>query len=76
MKMYCLVLPSNSDNILDIYPYAELLQPYYKKRSANMVVVGVASNKDEAFQMVQDIITCMYFVTKQFNIEKYLDSME
>jgi hypothetical protein len=50
-----------------------LLQPYYKKADRDIFVVGIANGKDEAYEVVRDIIDDVYSHTGAFDIKKYLN---
>lgn len=69
---YVITLPSNEENILDIYSYNELLQKHYDDRS--MFVVGLACGKDEAMELTRDIIQDVYSSTGTFDVRKYVMS--
>lgn len=71
---YIIALPSNSDNVLDIYSNNELLQKYYKNR--DIFVVGLAYGKDEALELVKDIIWEVYQATGSVKVNDYIRKME
>lgn len=51
--LYCVTLPSNEQNLLDIHPYREL-----RKRTEYeepFVILGLTKNRKEAVQMVADM---------------------
>lgn len=52
---YVIMLSTEAGNQLDIIEAAELKQPYYKEK--DIVVVGIASGKAEAVQVVADIVS-------------------
>ena len=52
---YVFMLSTEAGNQLDIIEAAELKQPYYKEK--DIVVVGIASGKAEAVQVVADIVS-------------------
>lgn len=56
LKLYLVTLPLGNQGILEIYWYPELLQKMYRKMTCELVVVGVAYNRDTAFQLVSQII--------------------
>ena len=58
---YLITLPSNTSNILDIYSANVLLQPHFKKKG-----------RDEAYELVRDIVDEVYKNTGGFNISRYL----
>lgn len=52
--IYVITTSLNSQNMLDIYNSFELRQTYYKKK--DFLVLGLASGKEEAFQLVEKMI--------------------
>ncbi|MDO4557029.1 MAG: hypothetical protein Q4B70_18110 [Lachnospiraceae bacterium] len=50
--LYCVTLPSNEKNLLDIHPYRELRKR--KEYENPYVIIGLARNRKEAFQIVTD----------------------
>lgn len=69
LRLYCIAFPTNKQNLLDIYNYNELLEPYYKKKDIH--IIGLAKTKKEAINIVLDIIKEVYEETNGFDIEKY-----
>jgi hypothetical protein len=72
LDTYLITLPSNDENLLDVFQANILLQPYYKKADRDIFVVGIANGKDEAYEVVRDIIDDVYSHTGAFDIKKYL----
>lgn len=72
-KLFVVVLPINgpcsSDGLLEIYEYKQLLQPFYKKMSDDIFVVGLSKEKGGALEIVQNIIQDMY--DSATNVEEY-----
>lgn len=58
LGVYIIALPSNNQNLLDIYPSLVLTQKYYSNRRIN--IVGICKSREEAFNMVQSIIMDCY----------------
>ncbi len=54
-NLYLVVLPLFQDGILEIYPYYQLLQPFYKTMWDDITVVGMASGKGSATEIIQCI---------------------
>lgn len=67
---YIITLPSNTENILDIYSYNELLQKHYD--NSHIFVVGLACGKDEALELTKDIIWDVYSRSGSFNVSEYV----
>ena len=52
--LYLIILSANPDNMLDLIPEEEALKDCYAKMQ--LKVVGIAIDKDEAIQLLQNII--------------------
>lgn len=70
VRLFCVTLPLGSHRLLEIHPYFELMQPWYREQ--NLKVIGIASSRGEAFQLVESIIGEVYQKTGQFDIVEYL----
>lgn len=51
--LYCITLPSNEKNLLDIHPYRELRKR--KEYDRPFFILGLTKNRKEAFSMVADM---------------------
>ena len=71
---FLITLASNTCNILDIYSANMLLQPHFKNKNVNeeIYVVGLAKGRDEALNLVRDIIDEVYNATGGFDIREDL----
>ncbi|MEI3266442.1 hypothetical protein [Frisingicoccus sp.] len=67
---YCIALSDSPRNLLDIYPSRFLRTP--EMNTDRIYIVGLASDKSEAFEVVRDIIEDVYVHTHDFNIRNYL----
>lgn len=67
---YVVTLPSNSDNVLDIYSYNELLQRHYD--SSRIFIVGLAYGKEEAMELTKDIIFDVYSKSGTVKVSEYI----
>lgn len=72
-KVYVITFPSNPLNLLDVYNYMELLQPYYRRRT--FTVLGIAYGYEEALKIVEQIVGEVYKKTGNFKIEEYLSEI-
>lgn len=74
MDTFLIMLPSNSENLLDVVPVGVINQPHFKKKNFNdeLYVVGIAKGRDEALELVRSIIDEVYKNTGGFDIPKYL----
>lgn len=61
---------SNSTDQLDIYPACVLKQPVYRKISP--IIVGLASNRQEAFDLILRITEDSLAKTSHYNLKSYL----
>ena len=64
--------PSNSSNLLDILPTAELLFPYYKKQE--LLVYGLAKGREEAENLVVSILEDVYRETDGLCCKEYFET--
>lgn len=68
--VYFVTLPVNGLNNLEIYPSWVFLQPYYRKKE--ILVLGISVGKDEAVQLVEEILMDCYHQTGQFQVGDYI----
>lgn len=52
--LYCITLPSNEHNLLDIHSYRELHKR--KEYDEPFIILGLAENRLEAFHLVYDMV--------------------
>ncbi len=64
--VYVITLPSNDENVLDLYPSYILLQKHFRKIELN--VLGIAVSRDEALEVVQDILMECFDRTGNFKV--------
>lgn len=67
---YVITLPVGGDGLLHLYPVYVLNQSYYQKQ--NIMVVGIAKDKQEALLLVQDIVNECYGHTGDIQVGSYL----
>lgn len=73
--IFLLTLPESADrNILDIYRALELKQKFYDGR--RKYVVGIARGREEAFELVTELMDGMHKDGDNFNIRSFLDFYE
>ena len=68
---YILTPASNPKNLLDIYSAHTLNQPYYKKQ--DLLIVGVASDYDDAAMLAGRIIEDVYKKTGGYDVSGFLN---
>ena len=56
LGVFLITLPLSDDGILEIYRYPEFLQTVYKKSADNVVIVGLANSKEDAYSIVEHIV--------------------
>jgi hypothetical protein len=78
-KLYVIVLPLFNDGILEIYSYNQLLQPYYKKRTDDIEIVGMSKGRAGADRIVLGLIQemcdegCTDFENMGRDIRKFVE---
>lgn len=70
--VYVIAFASNPQNLLDVIPSWELMQKGYPKEQIR--VIGLASGKKEALELVRQIIDEVYQATGKTNVTEYLKS--
>lgn len=56
LNLFLITLPIGPEGILEIYWYPELLQPLYRCSQEKMIVVGIAASREDAYELVEQII--------------------
>lgn len=56
LDLFLVTLPLGKEGVLEVYWYPELLQRYYQSMNAELIVVGMAKNRDEAFHVIEQIV--------------------
>ena len=67
---YVITPASGGNNILDIYPAAELLLPYYREK--DFLIMGIAFGYDEATEVAARIVADLYRKTGGFCLNQLL----
>lgn len=74
-NLFVVTTPIMNNGIMEIYNYNELLQPYYRKQRIDINILGIASSRDRAKQLVCDIIDDSYdrlngiYIDKLFGLD-------
>ena len=71
LGFFLITRPSNSKNLFDILPTAELLFPYYKQQE--LLVYGLAKGKEEAENLVVSILEDVYRETNGLYCKEYFE---
>lgn len=70
--LYVIVFPLLKDGILEIYVYNQLLQPYYRSLGDAVCVLGVASDKSGAEELVLNMVQDVYDAGYEFDVKGFL----
>ena len=73
-SLFCIVLASNENNLFDIMDCNELWFRHYRRN--DVYVVGLASDKGNAFKLVEQIVTDVYSETGEFKVREYFEFQE
>lgn len=69
--IYCIAFASQPENLFDIMNANELLFPHYQ--NSDIKILGLAKGKDEATNLVQDILMKVYNNTGEFDVRNYFE---
>lgn len=67
--VYCIAFASNQSNLFDILEANQLLFPHYLHSEVR--IVGLAKGRQEALDLVQDMLMEVYHKTGDFNVRAY-----
>lgn len=67
---FVIVLPRNNRDILESFPFEVLKQKYYKRQ--DFFIVGIAKGREEANQLMLDIIQECYRETDTVNVRDFI----
>lgn len=70
LNKYVLAIPFNDSDILDIYPAMVLTQKHYME--SDLIVVGIASGKEDADNLMQEILLECFSETGGFGLKNYI----
>ena len=74
MNLFLITFPIADKGMLEIYNYNVLLQPYYKKFDDDIIIVGISSQKDEAAELLRQIVEETVQATGGLDVKSYIDS--
>ncbi len=69
LGVYCIAFASHPANLFDVMEANELLFPYYGK--LDIFVVGIAKGKEEAIELVHQMVMEVYNNTGDFDVRTY-----
>lgn len=67
--VYCIALASHPENLFDIIDANELLFPFYT--NLDVMIIGLANGREEAVELVQDMLLEVYHSTGDFKVREY-----
>lgn len=67
--IWLIALAENPSEVLDIIPSDMLVKPSYPLE--NLYILGIASGKQEAFELVEKMVDYIYRETGTLNIREY-----
>ncbi len=70
INVYTIILPLGDSGLLEIYPSYIFLQDIYKKEKIHLI--GLAEDKEEAFELVEKIVMDCYKATNGFDIKSFV----
>ncbi len=70
-NLYVVTAPLYEAGIMEIYNYNELLQPFYRKQKRVISILGVSKTRDEAKELVCDILEDTYSTQGNADIKTY-----
>jgi len=70
LGVFVIVISDKEHEQLEIYPSYVLLQQYFKEKT--MKVAGIAGSKEEAFEVVTDMVNDCQKANQDCNLKRYL----
>ena len=71
LNLFLVTLPVGNQGILEVYWYPELLQPFFKNMNKEVIVVGIADSRENAFDLVKKIIQDVGIIENKIPITEY-----
>lgn len=68
---FAITFATNNDNLFDIYNMGELLFRYYRDSKEEIRIVGLASSRDGACELVSSMLEEVYEKTGAFDVRSY-----
>lgn len=73
-SIYCICLPSNDKNLLDIINANEFKFPHYDKITTK--VIGISKGKDSAVNIVKNLVENIYKSTGAYDVKGFFEDKE
>lgn len=71
LDLFLITLPIGKEGLLEVYWYPELLQNHYQNMEIELFVVGLASTREEAFRIIEQIVIDAGFENGNIPIKDY-----
>lgn len=71
LDLFLVTLPLGNEGLLEVYWYPELLQRHYQEMNEELIVVGIATSRDVAFHLIEQIILDVGFEGGEIPIKDY-----
>ncbi len=68
-EIFCITFASNPENLFDIMNASEFKYPYYESKEIR--IVGLGKGKEEAQDLVKDMLEEIYQNTGDFKVREY-----
>ena len=73
LDLFLVTLPLGKEGILEIYWYPELLQKAYQDLKCELRVIGVAKNRDEAFELIRTIVEDVGIAKGTISMKEFIE---
>lgn len=73
LNLFLIALPIGNQGILEIYWYPELLQSVYRHMDVELIVVGLAHNRENAFQLIEQILEEAGFAEGNISVRDFFE---
>lgn len=71
LNLFLVTLPIGTQGILEVYWYPELLQTCYQQMKGELTVIGIAKSREDAFELIEQIITDVGFQEGNIQIDTF-----
>lgn len=71
LDLFLVTLPLGREGLLEVYWYPELLQKHYQEMDVELVVVGIATDRDAAFHLIEQIVLDVGYEHGKIPIKDY-----
>ena len=69
-RAYVITLSASHSNLLDIYAASEFHQKYFPVKQ--LIILGIAGDEDEAYELAAGIIMEVYTLQGDFDVRSYI----